>query len=30
MTGVVDSGLFIGLAEMVIVGGKSGVETFER
>jgi ribose 5-phosphate isomerase len=30
MAGVVASGLFIGLAEMVIVGGKSGVEILER
>jgi ribose 5-phosphate isomerase len=30
MTGVVESGLFIALAEMAIVGGKSGVETLER
>jgi ribose 5-phosphate isomerase A len=30
MTGVVESGLFIALAEMAIVGGKSGAETLER
>jgi ribose 5-phosphate isomerase A len=30
ITGVVESGLFVGLAKTVIVGGKSGVETLER
>jgi ribose 5-phosphate isomerase A len=30
VTGVVESGLFIGLAEMVVIGGKFGVEILER